>query len=140
MNSMGIAVNPSPDKTRPLIRLVGLIASMWVFAFLWSGDQKVQAEIAAARAKNRPAYAGPAVLHIAPQSKTVRTIAAQPKTMRFPAGEYQVTDERGLIGRLIVGPQGHTAPVSQQDTIPTMYGALKLKPVQTATTSSFVYR
>ncbi len=44
-------VNPSADKTRPIIRLVGLIASVLAFAFVWSGDQKVQAEIAAARAK-----------------------------------------------------------------------------------------
>lgn len=137
---MGIDVNPSTDKTRPLIRLVGLIASVLAFAFIWSGDQKVQAEIAAIRAKNRPAYAGPAVLQIVPSIPVVKiqSVAANPS--RLPAGEYQLSDDRGLIGRLIVGPQDSTQAVTSQWAIATTGGELKLKPVRSVTASSLIYR
>lgn len=137
---MGIVVNPSADKTRPVIRLVGLIASVLAFAFVWSGDQKVQAEIAATRAKTRPVYAGPAVLQLAPSARVLKadTVAAQ--VTRLPAGEYQLTDARGQIGRLIVGPQSGSLPVSQQLTISTARGELRLKPIRTVTASSLIYR
>jgi hypothetical protein len=137
---MGIVVNPSADKTRPIIRLVGLIASVLAFAFVWSGDQKVQAEIAATRAKHRPVYAGPAVLQVRPMSPILKTSSVAATPSRLPAGEYLLTDDRGQIGRLIVGPQSGSLPVSRQLTISTTRGELRLKPVQTVTASSWVYR
>ena len=137
---MGIVVNPSADKTRPIIRLVGLVASVLAFAFVWSGDQKVQAEIAASRAKSRPVYAGPAVLQLAPSSRVLKSETVAARTSRLPAGEYQLTDAHGQIGRLIVGPQSGTLPVSRQLTISTTRGELRLRPIQTVTASELIYR
>ena len=150
---MGIVVYSTNDTARPLLRLVGLIVSVVAFASLWSGDQKVQQEIAAARAKSRSVYAGPSVLQnfpVSPRISATRLVerAASPILGlfdRIPEGQYQLFDEHGRIGMLVLessrrGVRSFAAPVQQSLTIQTSYGDMLLRPMQSVSASSLIYR
>ena len=145
---MGIVVNSSCDTTRPLLRLLGLIASVVAFAVLWSGDQKIQAEIAATRARTRPVYAGPSVMQNLPLTPRtpVNHIARVPASSllgfldRIPGGYYQLTDAQGNRGTLVLESRRGAVPVRQMLTIRSSHGELQLKPMQTLTASSLIDR
>jgi len=150
---MGIVVYSTNDTARPLLRLVGLIVSVVAFASLWSGDEKVQQEIAAARAKSRSVYAGPSVLQnlpVSPRVSATRLVerAASPILGlfdRIPEGQYQLFDEHGRIGMLVLessrqGVHSFAAPLQQSLTIQTSYGDMLLRPMQSVSASSLIYR
>lgn len=150
---MGIVVNSTNDTARPLLRLVGLIASVVAFASLWSGDQKVQQEIAAARAKSRSVYAGPSVLQsfpVTPRVSATRLVErAAPPILglfdRIPEGQYQLFDKNGRIGTLVLESSGQgirsfAAPFQQSLTIQTSHGDMLLRPMQSVSASSLIYR
>ena len=150
---MGIVVYSTNDTARPLMRLVGLIASVVAFASLWSGDQKIQQEIAAARAKSQSVYAGPSVLQNIPVSPRVSaTKLAERATSpilglldRIPQGQYQLFDGRGRVGMLVLenrrqGAGKFAAPFQQSLTIQTSCGEMLLKPIQSVSASSLIYR
>lgn len=150
---MGIVVYSTNDTARPLLRLVGLIVSVVAFASLWSGDEKVQQEIAAARAKSRSVYAGPSVLQnfpVTPRVSATRLVerAASPILGlfdRIPEGQYQLFDEHGRIGMLVLessrqGVHSFAAPLQQSLTIQTSYGDMLLRPMQSVSASSLIYR
>jgi hypothetical protein len=150
---MGIVVNSTNDTARPLLRLVGLIASVVAFASLWSGDQKIQQEIAAARAKSRSVYAGPSVLQNMPVSPRVSATKLVERSTspilglldRIPQGRYQLFDGQGRVGLLVLensrrGARGYDAPFQQALTIQTSYGEMLLKPMQSVSASSLIYR
>ena len=150
---MGIVVYSSNDTARPLLRLVGLIASVVAFAGLWSGDQKIQQEIAATRAKNRSVYAGPSVLQIVPSTPRVSaTRLAERVTLpilglldRIPQGQYQLFDGQGRIGMLVLEcsrqkTRSFVSRFEQPLTIQTAYGEMILKPIQSVSTSALIYR
>lgn len=150
---MGIVVYSTNDTARPLLRLVGLIVSVVAFASLWSGDEKVQQEIAAARAKSRSVYAGPSVLQnlpVSPRVSATRLVerAASPILGlfdRIPEGQYQLFDEHGRIGMLVLessrqGVHSFAAPLQQSLTIQTSYGDMLLRPMQSVSASSLIFR
>jgi hypothetical protein len=145
---LGIVVNSSCDTTRPLLRLLGLIASVVAFAVLWSGDQKIQQEIAATRARSRPVYAGPSVMqNLSLSSRMVATTAGHHTSApvlgfldRIPGGHYQLTDAQGNRGTLVLESRLGTVPVSRMLTIQSSHGELQLTPMQTVSASSLIYR
>ena len=148
VNRMGIVVNSSCDTTRPLMRLLGLIASVVAFAVLWSGDHKIQQEIAAHRAKTRPVYAGPSVMQNLPFTPRIASnqfarSASSPVLGfldRIPGGHYQLTDGQGNRGTLVLESRLGTVPVSQMLTIQSSHGELRLTPLQTVSASSWIER
>ena len=141
-------MNSSCDTTRPLLRLLGLIASVVAFAVLWSGDQKIQQEIAATRAQSRPVYAGPSVMQHLPLSR--RTPAQQVARAdsvpalgyldQIPSGHYQLTDAQGNRVTLVLESPRGTVPTRQRLTIQSSHGELRLTPLQTVTASSLMNR
>ena len=150
---MGIVVYSTNDTARPLLRLVGLIVSVVAFASLWSGDQKIQQEIAAARTKSRSVYAGPSVLQNFPVSPLVSATRLVERASspilglfdRIPEGQYQLFDEQGRIGMLVLessrqGGHSFAAPFQPSLTIQTSYGEMLLKPIQSVSASSLIYR
>ena len=145
---MGFVVNSSSDTARPLLRLLGLIASVVAFAILWSGDQKIQQEIAASRAKNPPVYAGPSVMQnlpVVPRLSAIQVARQTPSTVlgfldRIPGGHYQLTDGQGNIGTLVLESRFGAVPVHQTLTIQSSLGELRLAPLQTVSASSLIYR
>ena len=150
---MGIVVYSTNDTARPLLRLVGLIASVVAFASLWSGDQKMQQEIAAARAKSGSVYAGPSVLQhfpVSPRITATRLVerAASPILGlfdRIPEGQYQLFDQHGRVGMLVLesnrqGVRSFSTPLHQSLTIQTSYGDMLLRPIQSVSASSLIYR
>ncbi len=145
---MGFVVNSSSDTARPLLRLLGLIASVVAFAILWSGDQKIQQEIAATRAKNRPIYAGPSVMQnlpVVPRLSATQVARQTPSTAlgffdRIPGGHYQLTDGQGNVGTLVLESRFGAVPVHQTLTIQSSLGELRLAPLQTVSASSLIYR
>ena len=140
-------MNSSCDTTRPLLRLLGLIASVVAFAVLWSGDQKIQQEVAATRAKTRPVYAGPSVMQTFPQTSRIASNHVARFTSapimglldRIPGGHYQLTDTQGNRGTLVLESRLGTVPVSQMLTIQSSYGELQLTPMQTVSAASLIY-
>ena len=145
---LGIVVNSSSDTARPLLRLLGLIASVVMFAALWSGDQKIQHEIALHRAKNRPVYAGPSVMQHRPATPRVATIQVANRVSspilgfldRIPGGHYQLTDEQGNIGTLVLRSRVGAMPIPHSLTIQSSHGELQLTPFQSVSASSLIYR
>ena len=145
---LGIVVNSSCDTTRPLLRLLGLIASVVAFAVLWSGDQKIQQEIAATRARTRPVYAGPSVMQnlpLTPRSVThpvARSVSSAVLGFldRIPGGYYQLTDAQGNRGTLVLESRLGAVPVSRMLTIQSSHGELRLTPMQTVSASSLIDR
>ena len=146
--NMGIVVHSSCDTTRPLLRLLGLIASVVAFAILWSGDQRIQHEIAMSRAQNKPVYAGPSVLQhlpISPRSQNTQLVR-QPSSSalgfldRIPGGHYQLTDDQGNIGTLVLQSRFGAMPIGQSLTIQSSHGMLRLTPMQTVSASMLIYR
>ncbi len=145
---MGIVVNSSCDTTRPLLRLLGLIASVIAFAVLWSGDERIQREIAASRAKTRPVYAGPSVLQnlpVAPRIQQTQMARSTPSSAlgfldRIPGGRYQLTDDQGNIGTLVLQSRRGTLPTRHTFTIQSSLGLLRLAPLQSVSASELIYR
>ena len=141
-------MNSSCDTTRPLLRLLGLIASVVAFAVLWSGDQKIQQEIAATRARSRPVYAGQSVMQNLSHSSRMVAKTAERHTSapvlgfldRIPGGRYQLTDAQGNRGTLVMESRLGTVPVSRMLTIQSSHGELQLRPMQTVSASSLIYR
>lgn len=141
------------DTARPLLRLVGLIASVVAFAGLWSGDQKIQQEIAAARAKNQSVYAGPSVLQnipVSPRVSATRLVERATSPIlgvldRIPQGQYQLFDGQGRVGMLVLensrlGARTYATPFQQSLTIQTSCGEMLLKPIQSVSASSLIFR
>lgn len=145
---LGIVVNASCDTTRPLLRLLTLIATVVAFAVLWSGDQKVQAEIAAARAKSRSVYAGPAVMQnqpMTPRHSSVPIVRNSPSFLlgfldRIPSGHYQLVDDQGNTGTLVLHSHHDAAPVQRSMTIRSTHGEIQLTPLQIVSTAEMIYR
>jgi len=145
---LGIVVNSSSDTARPLLRLLGLIASVVAFAVLWSGDQKIQQEIAMHRAKSRPVYAGPSVIQNLPVIPRIATIQVAHRASspilgfldRIPGGHYQLTDEQGNIGTLVLQSREGAMPMHRSLTIQSSHGELRLTPFQRVSASSLIYR
>ncbi len=141
-------MNSSCDTTRPLLRLLGLIASVVAFAVLWSGDQKIQAEIAAARTRTRPVYAGPSVMQNLPLTRRVATHPVARSTSstvlsfldRIPGGYYQLTDAQGNRGTLVLESRLGAVPVHEMLTIQSSHGELQLTPMQTVLGSTLIDR
>ncbi len=150
---MGNVVYSTNDTARPLLRLVGLIFSVVAFASLWSGDQKIQQEIAATRAKSRSVYAGPSVLQNTPTTPRVSATKLVERATspilglldRIPQGRYQLFDEQGRTGLLVLEnsrpmARGIAVPGQYALTIQTSYGQMILKPIQSVSASSLIYR
>jgi hypothetical protein len=145
---LGIVVNSSCETTRPLLRLLGLIASVVVYAHLWSGDQRIQQEIAQNRAMHRPVYAGPSVLQhlpVSPQVSITPLAQLSPSSAlgfldRIPGGHYQVADDQGNIASLVLQSRRGGLPIGQSLTIQSSHGTLRFTPMQSVSASSLIYR
>ena len=155
---MGIVVNSSSDTARPLLRLLGLIASVVVFAGLWSGDQKIQKEIAANRAKSRPVYAGPSVMQHFPifPRRAATQMAYQTSAPvswsvnQIPSGQYRLSDNQGNYGTLVWENRDLTNrkldsrfglhPSHKTLATQFRFSEMRLKPIQSVSASSLITR